>query len=270
MVCCGWAFSLETGSPPRILGDIPDGTPPPPAPPKPEFIVPAEGILESETHEQGGREITIQKITPIDLPPPPEAPAPIAINDPALLKRIAARRAKYPDRKLLLVGATVYQSKDTPPRTLIQIWPQAEGKPITFWSSADFSLLSGLPSFTIATGETTSLMMTWSITDIDHTNALQRKYARQFTPPKIPVFPSGNATFIVTEGTPTEEALVSIRSLHEIYNNEHDRLLAAYQGRERARIAQEAELKAHPPQPKDITLNYWEIGTTTPAKGGDK
>jgi hypothetical protein len=197
----------ENFSPPantaHILGDIPDGTPPPPEPPKPEFIVPTKDILESETHKQGGREITIQKITPIDLPPPPEAPAPIAINDPALLKRIAARRAKYPDRKLLLLGATVYHSKDTPPRTLVQIWPQAEGKPITFWSSADFSLLSGLPSFTIATGETTSLMMTWSITDIDHTNALQRKYARQFTPPKIPVFPSGNATFIVTEGTPT-------------------------------------------------------------------
>ncbi len=255
----------------RILGNLQDGTPPPPEPPKPKFIVPAKDILESKTHQQGGREITIQRIKPIALPPRPQAPAPIDLDDPALQERIAARRAKYPAWKLLLVGATVYHSEDAPPRTLVRLWPQAQGEPLTVWSSADFSLLSGLPNFTISSGETTSLMMSWSITDLDHANMLQRKFARQLAPLDIPALPDGNATFIITEGNPTEEALVSIRSLHEIYNSEYDRLLAAYQGRERAQRLREAELKSHPPKPKNLTLNYWLTDSADQAaapKGG--
>ena len=63
-----------------------------------------------------------------------------------------------------------------------------------------------------------------------------------------------------------------IQSLHDLYNREFQRLLTAYQGREQARLAQVAELKAHPPQPKDITLNYWRIGggTSVLTNGGAK
>ncbi|MCX6867035.1 MAG: hypothetical protein NTV46_12610, partial [Verrucomicrobia bacterium] len=59
----------------RIIGNIPDGTPPPPQPPKPKFIVPARDILATTTQQQGGRTITLNRIKPIALPPPPE-PAP--------------------------------------------------------------------------------------------------------------------------------------------------------------------------------------------------
>ena len=54
----------------RILGSIPDGTPPPPEPPKPKFIVPTKDVLETKSVEQGGRTITLRKINPIALPPP--------------------------------------------------------------------------------------------------------------------------------------------------------------------------------------------------------
>lgn len=254
----------------RLIGPLQDGTPPPPAPPKPGFIVPTKDILESKTVEQGGRAITVRKIKPIALPPPPEAPAPIDLNDPALQQRIVQRRAARPAMKLLLVGATVYHSESAPPRTLVSFWPQAQGQPITVWSSADFSLLSGLSTFATATGEVNSLMMMWSITKLDNANNLQRKFARQFPRPEIPTFPEGKATFQIASGDPTPEALASIQSLHDLYNNEHPRLLAAYQGRETARIAHEAEQKANPPQPKDIVLNYWEIGETAPLEGGAK
>lgn len=242
---------------PRILGALQDGTPLQPEPAKPKFIVPAKDILETKTHQQGGREITVQKINPIALPPAPEAPAPVDLSDPALQQRIAERRAKYPAMKMLLVGATVYHSDTSPPRTLVRLWPQAQGEPVTVWSSADFSLLSGLSSFATATDEKTSLMMLWSIIKMDGANRLQRNLARQLPKPEIPAFPDGKATFQVTEGNPTPETLASIQSLHDLYHNEHDRLLAAYLGRERASIAKAAELKANPPQPKDIVLNYW-------------
>ncbi len=253
----------------RLLGPLNDGTPPPPEPQKPAFIVPARDILESKTVQQGGREITIQKIKPIALPPRPQAPAPIDFNDPAIQQRIAERRAKYPAMKMLAVGATIYHSDSSPPRSLVRLWPQTAGEPVTVWSSANFALLAGIPTFATASGERASIMMVWSTLNLDRTNHLKRTYARQFPRPEIPVFPEGNATFQVVSGNPTPETLASIASLHEIYNTEHPRLLAAYQGRERARIAHEAEQKAHPPLPQNLVLNYWHTQKTTTTQKGE-
>ena len=99
-------------------------------------------------------------------------------------------------------------------------------------------------------------MMTWGILHIDHRQRLLAKFGKSYTAPKIPDLPPGKATFIIASGNLTVEALASIQSLHDLYNNEHDRLLIAYQSREQASLAREAELKAHPPKPKDIILNY--------------
>ncbi|MCX6866886.1 MAG: hypothetical protein NTV46_11850, partial [Verrucomicrobia bacterium] len=67
----------------RIIGNIPDGTPPLPQPPKPKFIVPAKDILATTTQQQGGRTITLNRIKPIALPPPPEPAPPSADFDNA-------------------------------------------------------------------------------------------------------------------------------------------------------------------------------------------
>jgi hypothetical protein len=60
--------------------------------------------------------------------------------------------------------------------------------------------------------------------------------------------------------------LVVIQSLHDVYNRELERLRTAYEGRERARIEREEYLKPNPPQPKDITLNFWR--TEKPVANG--
>ena len=128
----------------RILGEIPDGTPPPPEPPKPKFIVPAKDILETTTHQQGGRTITVRKIDPIALPPPPAPVETTAIElDPEFRQRLADYREAHPRSTLLFLGATVFRSKDSPPRTLVRYWPEGGRDSITFWSSADFSLIAG-------------------------------------------------------------------------------------------------------------------------------
>jgi hypothetical protein len=85
----------------RILGEIPDGTPPPPEPPKPKFIVPAKDILETKVHEQGGRQIIVRKISPIALPPPPLVAPPLDINDPTVQERIAEARDENPADEFL-------------------------------------------------------------------------------------------------------------------------------------------------------------------------
>ena len=229
----------------RVIDDLPDGTPPPPEPPKPAFIVASKDILDTQIHEQGGRKITVQKINPIDLPPPPVAEPPADRTDPAVQARLAAFRAKYPRNELIRIGATVYHLPDSTTRTLVTYWPSKGEQSVTLCSSADFSLLWGFASFVGSDGKTRSLMMTWSNLYTDSQQRLFARLGKSYLAPKIPDLPAGKATFVVTSGSLTVEGLASIQSLHDLYNNEHERLLTAYQSREQASLAREAELKAH-------------------------
>jgi hypothetical protein len=254
----------------RILGDIPDGTPPAPQPPKPPFVVPPRDILATTTQQQGGRTITFQKIKPIALPPAPE-PAPLvtALDDAAFAERVAASKAKYARSYPLALGATIYRFKDSPSRTLVQYRPDPDGEPISFWSSADFSLIAGgIHSFVDSAGKTHTLLLAWSIEDISRTAAIRAAREREYHAPVIPVFPAGPATFSFIGAQPDAETLVVIQSLHDVYNSEYARLKTAYEGRERARIEREAWLKANPPQPKNITLNYGRTEKPVAAQGG--
>ena len=98
--------------------------------------------------------------------------------------------------------------------------------------------------------------------DIDRETELKSTLNRQVNTPTIPVFPDGKATWQLTGKQPTDpNLLIPLQSLHDIYNNEYARLLTAYQGRERERLKQQAYLKAHPPKPQNITLNYWRTET---------
>ena len=231
-------------------------------------IVPAKDILATTTKEQGGRTITIQKIKPIALPPPP-APAPptASISNAALAESPAENGTGYSDT--LMLGATVYRFKDSPPRTRIHYWTGEKGQSITLWSSADFSLISGIRSFVTTGGETRWLFMMWSIEDFDSLADLLAAEGRNHDGQGIPDFPDGPATFAIV-GTPPADpsVVVPIQSLHDIYNSEYQRLKTAWEGRERARLQQEAELKAHPPQPKNLVVNFWTTDTPAPAKRG--
>jgi hypothetical protein len=255
----------------RILGNIPDGTPPPPEPPKPKFIVPSKDILSTTTHEQGGRTITIQRIKPIDLPPPPPPAVATAAPSEEFKQRLAEYRLTHPRSGMLFLSATVFRSKDTPPRTLVRYWPEGKGETITFWSSADFALIAGgIQSFVDSAQDTHCMFMGWGNVDIDRMTDLRAAKELEYDAPDMPDFPEGKATYQIVGIQPAAEELVPIQSLHDLYNSEHERLTTAYEGRERARIAHEAYLKAHPPRPKNITLNFWRSDRPTFAKGGAK
>jgi hypothetical protein len=251
----------------RILGEIPDGPLPPPEPPRPKFIVPAENVLASKSIQQGGRKITFQKIAPIALPPPVIAP-PVDLTDPAIQTRIADFREETSDEEFLFVGASIFKLKGSTPLTLVNTWPQGQGEPIVFWSSADFGLLSGFSSYVGSDEITRSLLLMWSTSELETHYDLENELGPDG--PKLPDLPPGKATFKIISGKPSPQTLTGIQSLHDLYNNEYDRLLTAYQGRERARLQQEAELKANPPRPKDIVINYWRIEAPAAQTGGAK
>ena len=252
----------ETGNLPlpvlaHIIGDIPDGTPPPPQPQKPPFIVLAGDILESKTHYQGGRKITVQRITPIDLPTPALPEAEIISAAPVAEESIETAADETLDAGFLHIGASVYVPEDGPPRSFVTVWPQGQGEAVSFWSSADFALLSGFGSFIDSDRKSRSLMMSWDVHEISSFHELTAAPDEQDGLPPVPTLTDSTATYAITSGIATAETLANIDSLHDLYNNEHARLLAAYQGREQARLAQEAELKTNPPKPKDLILHFW-------------
>jgi hypothetical protein len=269
----------------RLLDSIPDGTPPPPAPPKPSFVVPAKDVISTKTVQQEGRIITIQRIKPIALPPPP-APAapPTAEESAAAAQRAAAFRATHPRENFLQLGTSVYLSEKQPPRAFVRLWPQDGNEAISFWSNADFRLIAGLGRFADSAGQRHRLFLMWSVIHTDRTATLRAAHGLTYQPPAFPAFPGedssapfdpaavpGPATFVITgDAAATPAQLAAIDALHQVYNNERGRLHAAYQGREQVRIAREAELKANPPRPKDVTIRYWRTERPVPAKGGAK
>lgn len=252
----------------RILGAIPDGTPPPAEAPKPQYKVAKADILKVATHEQGGRTISIRQIKPIALPPsPPQAVESVAASSPEFLQRLSEFRAAHPRAATLSLGATIYHSKNHPVRTLLQLWPEGGGAPVKIWSSADFSLIAGgISRFVDTSRRARHLMIMPSRIDIDRMRALHASKGKAYSIPRIPTFPEGDATFQIIGEQASPSDLTALQSLHDLYNLQHAELLSAYQGREQARLLRETELKANPPTPKDITLNYWR--TEKPAAKG--
>jgi hypothetical protein len=243
----------------RIDGNIPDGTPPPPEPPKPKFSVRSRDILKSETHRQGGRNITIQQIAPIPLPIAPATKKPAPITDPVILERLAElRRNRPPKEEVLFIGATIFRSGDTA-TTLVRLQPEGQGEPIVFWSSADFALLSGMSSFIGSDGVPRTYLMAWSNESLDRPRNNPSAILQSHGVSEIPDLPNDHAAFVILTGNPSPEALVSIQSIHDLINNDHARLQAAYTGREHARQQAEADLKAHPPKPRDLVLGTWRV-----------
>ncbi len=268
------SLSEETAAAPtaaRILGNIPDGTPPPPEPPKPKYIVASKDVLESKSIEQGGRTITLREINPIALPPPPPPVEPLSPEaEAAFRERAAEYRESHPRTKMAFISATVFRSKDSSPRTLVRCWPEGKRETITYWSSADFGLIAGIHAFADATGTTHTMLMAWGYVDLETINDMQAARLQAYGATEFPTIPEGKATFQITGTPPAAEDLAPIQALHDLYNSEYARLKVAFDGRERARLEREAYLKAHPPQPKDITLNFWrtERKPTTTAKEG--
>jgi len=243
----------------RIIGEIPDGTPPQPEPPKPVYTVTARDVLDADTYQEGGRTITFQRIAPPPMPNLPEAPlAAETIEEVSGKEPTADAPAEYAADDFVMAGASVFRSKDGKTRSLVQLWPQGSVQPVTFWSSADFGLLAPIGSFVCTDGKTRSLMLMWGASETDSLASLAAELGPDSPP--IPEFAEGKASFATTTGKAADATLVWIQSLHDIYNSDYERLKSAYDGREQARLEKEAELKANPPKPKNLVFNYWRIG----------
>lgn len=260
----------------RLLGEVADGTPTPPAPP-PEL--PDFRIDDTTVRQLPDRKVTIHRVEDPDLPPLPPPPEPMSEEElqawrssPECQAFVAKAQEHYRKTRWAFVSATVYDHE----RTQLQWWiPGDRGTnlaPRSFeaWSNIDFLHLCGFHSFEYEGIEYRLLMLVCGIDTVKWRQFLAER-DRELQLPESPELPADRLAYIVTEGDAGDaEGVAIMDGLHALYAKEKDRLIAAYESREQARIEREAYLKANPPKPKDLILRYWRGKRTQPQPGGSK
>ena len=217
-----------------------------PLPDAPIVTDPAK-IVQSTTYDLGERLLTVQELTKDAMPMPP-APAPVVkALSPAVRPPFKLQRHVF-----ISLGADIYKRANQPTRSLITYHLPAQQQTITFWSSADWSLIAGIGRLTAPDGTTWQLHCVPSVYDLD------RKTFRQtvMKSPTIPDMPAGASTWQIVSGNPTPEQMAPIALFHDYY----DAHLAELQANQQARLAEHqrlvAEALANPPEKKDITVQY--------------
>ncbi|MEI7955850.1 MAG: hypothetical protein WCJ66_11830 [Verrucomicrobiota bacterium] len=265
------AVSEETG----VVGPISDGTPCPPAPPKPlppfkakSTVVRLIDVIEPPPMS-GLPPVTgtiTQTVHLVEDPgladPPPPLPA-LPITDPAVLARMAEFRAKYRETRLAFVSATVYDHA----RTFLRCYPNGGAdKEVSGWSNLDFNHFSGFATFQVKgrDGEIRhyALLMGIGNTDTVRTGEWLAKHGKTYTPPEFPSLPdlaTAGPSFVITDdGMTDKESMDLMEGMHELYRVEGTRMAAAHEARLIAYEQRKAFLLAHPPKPNNVTVLFWE------------
>ncbi len=281
-----------SGKSAEIPGEISDGKPSPPAPPPvlPEFQV--QSTVEREMYVvesppmtglppvEGTIRTTVHQVEDPKLPDPP--PPPVPLENSRENFRVADHGESEWSR-LVFVSATVYDHS----RTLLRCHPNGNvKKEITVWSNLDFNHFSGFSSFevTAADGKVRRydlLLMGIGNEDTQKRAAFLAKHAAylaehsiEYQLPEIPTLPDDRPAYIIQDAAPDAEAVQLVEDLHTLYRHEGARMEAAYHARIKAEAEQRAYYLAHPPVPKDVTMNFWErvhpvgMSAQTIKKGG--
>lgn len=205
------------------------------------------------------RRVVTTTIQRVEAQPEPEAVPPPPV-DPSVRARILASRAARPKPVFVFLSATVYDHR----RTLLRWFPN--GRPaeeMTAWSNLDWNHFTSCPSF-VHNGRQYHLFFGLGNESTATRLRLALRRGVPYRPPPIPdpaVLPdlttTGLPTFVVTKGNAADTAaLEPLRALHALYQTDGTRLAGACEARERARLAHEADLRAHPPEPADVLIRY--------------
>ena len=260
----------------NLLGEVADGTPPPPASP-PEL--PDFRIEDTTVRQLPDRKVTVHRVedpglTP--LPPPPEPMTEEELtawrNSPEYQAFVAKAQEYNRKTRWAFVSATVYDHE----RTQLQWWIPGDRErnlaPRSFeaWSNIDFLHLCGFHSFEYEGIEYRLLMLVCGMDTVKWRQFLAER-DRELQLPESPELPADRLAYIVTEGDAGDaEGVAIMDGLHALYAKEKDRLIVAYESREQARIEREAYLKANPPKPKDLILHFWHGKRAQPQQQGSK
>ncbi|MGD9419417.1 MAG: hypothetical protein Q7R22_010775 [Verrucomicrobiota bacterium JB025] len=263
----------------RIIGNLADGTASPPQPPKPEFVVDERDVLSERSFRQSGRTVTVKRIKPLPkqlVPKPPVAPE---LSEEEWEALVAEARMKRMETRFVFVSATVYDNEKTLLRW--QLPNRAENdhrgrRSFEAWSNVDFLHLTGFGSFEYE-GVQYDMIMGVSRMNTEAWKRAVEKYEYDhgvdlgYELPESPELPADGPDYVLTDGDASDlEGLEVMDGLHALYAKERETLVAAYEGRKKAREEREAYLKANPPRPEDVTLYFSRTERPAPEKGAGR
>lgn len=221
-------------------------------------------IRETTIHELSDRRVIVERAPGIILPEPPEPvvrPAP----EPETLERLAEMAAEWRAQRIshptIHAGGTVYRLSDGKTVTHVSTFSVNNGPMVSFWSSADFSILAHPGGFTQPTPDgdvNYTMLLFWTLHDAATWKEFREEHGLEYQHPELPDFPIGLETWILDRSEkaqqPDDATARAINHLHEYHNANLAELKAAYAKLETERAEQRAELEANPPQPRDIHL----------------
>lgn len=220
-----------------------------------EEISVSRRILDSQTVDLGVRSITYNRVeTPVLKPQPSFAPSspPFAFIPPTAEELAALRAWEAKSDVLLFLSCTVFEHQMTEVR-----WWRDDGEYVV-WSGIDFNYLRSLFDFET---EATRYTVLLGIGDASWEDFRAWNAAKQRRP-AFPYGASSSAAYQMVSFPKTgidPEAKAAFDAIHAYFAAHRERLIWNYEESERSRAAQEAWLKAHPPQPKNTTVYYFPI-----------
>lgn len=238
----------------HITGGIYDGKPSPPAPPKER---PTFDIQWSKVQYKNGRKVTINRVSPPEIKP--------AVKTSLSSQQVAQSSVDLENRikdikesgGLFMVSATIYDHKITHVK-----WSH-EGEHFECWSNVDWNHLGGFIGFEARNKRYEMMLFSGN----SSTQSLKRQNEQGYavTIPEIPKLPRldlRGASYRVTKGDETnDKAMEFIEAIHDLYAAEQQRLVVAYQEREKNHAIwrkKQEELRDNPPPKPDLTINFWK------------
>lgn len=230
-------------------------------------------VRDISIHQLADRRVIIKRAPGIILPDPTE-PVVRPVPEPKSAEHLAEIAAEWQAQRIshptIHAGATVYRLPDGETVTHVSNWSVNNSKPVSFWSSADFSLIAHPGGFThpAPDGDVSyTMLLFWGLHDINMREELMAKHDHEYEYPVIPDFANGPATWILDDSEKSQnlDAITerAIAHIHEFHNTNLTELKQAYAIIEAERAAHRAELEANPPQPRDIQLR---VSRLTPAQ----
>lgn len=257
---------LSTGLDAKVIGGISDGKPSPPLPPK---VLPKYRINWTQVHQKNGQKIIVNQV---QAPVPAMKPEVERMSDEELAQRSREFEKNLAESKpsggVFMVFATIYDRHTTH----LSWWH--DGEKFEAYSNVDWNYLGGFASFE-GRGKRYSMLLLSSNASV---NKAERNHQRHKIPdlPKLPELANRGAAYMVVKGDESNDgAMEFMEAIHDLYEAEKPRLVAAYLEREKnrkIRAEKEAELRKDPPPKPDIIVNYWRKKTplTPEQKGGTK
>jgi hypothetical protein len=209
-------------------------------------------ILSQKVTHQGGRSVTYNIVAPtpelLAFRPRPENVVQVTPLSPEELQALQVEPHK-PIRSFIFEGAT-YSNGVTEFR-----WNDG-ALSFSAFSNVDFTLF---PALTILESHNCIYQFTFLIQPSNTPSA-------EF--PDASVFSNSQAEYLTVAGQEQQEAAFTpIDALHVYFDSAKAELVASRNAALVAQAAREQELRESPPQPKDVTHNFWPIKSTLRPNG---